>query len=164
MPTESTEFLYTPPPGAHDHEEELLAWHKRMNAEYKLVDKSQSHAPKTLYRWLRKAGVDRNQMGKYGISLGSLGNMPWYDSETSLSIFDHVHVLQRRSDGAMFILAEPYADLSRLKKHHCLQAWSALGGEVTCSNESGWLPRNTVSVLIGEPRGHGTKTREGATK
>ena len=30
--------------------------------------------------------------------------------------------------------------------------WRELGAKVKCSEDLGWFPHNTVSVLIGEPR------------
>ena|SRR5215510_16542239 len=143
-------YLYTPPPGGERYQEEILAWHQKMSAEYKQM--KESYPPKVLYRWLRKAGIDRAQMDKWGIHVEPHTNFPLYASDVYSSIFDHAHVIKRRSDGVVFILGEPYTDLSELEAHPCLQAWRELESEVICSKDSGWLPRNTVSVLISEPR------------
>ena len=53
--------------------------------------------------------------------------------------------------GALFVLGEPYADLDKLAIDPHVEAWRALGSEVICSADSGWLPKGTVMLLIGEP-------------
>jgi hypothetical protein len=148
--TKSAEFLYTPPPAAHRYEPELLAWHKRMSAEYKLV--KGGYPPKVLYQWLRKASIHRDQMDRWGITVSSYGNYPSYSHDAYTSIFDHAHVIKRRSDGKVFILGEPYSTVAKVESNPCVKAWRELGSTVVCSNETGWFPCNTVSVLIGQPR------------
>jgi hypothetical protein len=146
------EFLYSPPPAAFEkHGEECRAWHERMIAEYA---PSERRVEKVLYKWLRDAGVDRDKMVTYGVEPPPKGYghyPPALTSDAYSRLFDHGRVIKRRRDGALFVLGEPYASLDRLSSDPRVEAWRALGGEVTCSPDSGWYPQSTVMLLIGEP-------------
>jgi hypothetical protein len=144
------EFLYSPPPGVFEaHGEECRAWHKRMIAEY---TQSERRVEKVLYKWLRDAGIDQAKMAEYGVEPPPMRHgSPSLTNKAYSGVFDHGRVIRRRSDGALFVLGEPYASLDKLTIDPYVEAWRALGGEVVCSAESGWFPKGTVMVLIGEP-------------
>lgn len=143
------EFLYSPPPGAFEaHGEECRSWHKRMIAEYA---SSERRVEKVLYKWLRDADVARESMIQYGVEARAPHYPPALTADAYSGLFDHGRVIRRRRDGALFVLGEPYASLSRLETDPHVEAWCALGGEVICLADSGWFPKSTVMVLIGEP-------------
>jgi hypothetical protein len=144
------EFLYSSPPGVFErHGEECRAWHKRMIAEYA---RSERRVEKVLYKWLRDAGVDRESMTRYGVEPPRMWpSAPYLTLRAYSRLFDHGRVIKRRSDGALFVLSEPFSSLSRLENDPYVKAWRALGGEVVCSADSGWFPQSTVMLLIGEP-------------
>jgi hypothetical protein len=122
-PINPKEFLYTPAPGGLDnYPDKVRAWHKRMAAVYTaLVDK---YPHWVMYRWLRKAGVKKDQMQRYGVEISVLDGRPTnLTGEWIAGAFDHCRVLKRRSDGAMFILGEPYDSLERVEKNAYLNAW-----------------------------------------
>jgi hypothetical protein len=91
-------------------------------------------------------------MQSYGVEVSELDGRPTnLVGEWTSGIFDHCRVLKRRADGALFVLGEPYDILERVKKNSYLDAWRSIGSPVTCSEDSGWMPENTIMVLIGEP-------------
>jgi hypothetical protein len=147
----SKEFLYTPQPGAlESHGEKVLAWHKRMMAEYAA---SYRRVHNVLYKWLRDAGIQKAEMVKYGVEPPPmLHYSPSLTIEAYSRLLDHGRVIKRRSDGALFILGEPYTSLADLENDPHVRAWRSLGSAVICSADSGWFPDNTVMLLIGEPK------------
>jgi hypothetical protein len=144
------EFLYSSPPGVFErHGEECRAWHKRMIAEYA---RSERRVEKVLYKWLRDASVDKENMSRYGVEPPRMwSSSPNLTLKAHSGLFDHGRVIKRRSDGALFVLSEPYSSLSRLEYDPYVEAWRALGGEVVCSADSGWFPQSTAMLLIGKP-------------
>jgi hypothetical protein len=148
------EFLYSPPPGAFEsHGDETRAWHKKMTSVYASSDRRFHNL---LYRWLRRAGVNESEMEKYGVEPPVMREgVPSLTTKAYSQLFDHGRVIKRRSDGALFVLGEPYNDLADLETDPHVQAWRALGSEVICSEDSGWVPHSTVMLLIGEPKKKG---------
>jgi hypothetical protein len=157
------EFLYTPPPGALESQsEKVRGWHKRMIAEYTA---SYRRVHNVLYKWLRDAGIQKAEMVKHGVEPPPmLHYSPSLTGEAYTRLLDHGRVIKRRSDGALFVLGESYTSLADLENDPHVKAWRSLGSTVICSADSGWFPKNTVMLLIGEPKTGEKKARKSAKK
>jgi hypothetical protein len=157
------ECLYSPPPGALESQgEKVRAWHKRMMAEYAT---SYRRIHNVLYKWLRNAGTQRAEMVKYGVEPHPMRHYsPSLTIEAYSRLLDHGRVIRRLSDGALFVLGEPYTSLADLENDPHVRARHSLGSGVICSADSGWFPDNTVMLLIGEPKTGEKKARMSAKK
>jgi hypothetical protein len=143
----SEEFLYLPPLSALvDRPQITRAWHKRMLKKYKLTGRELGI---TVSRWLLQAGVSSEEMERYGV--GAESDHYGLTSDAYINLFDHGHVIQRRDDGALFVLGEPYADPAKLQDDPIVKLWRGLGSTVRISADSGWFPGSSAMVLISEP-------------
>lgn len=139
-------WLYTPPPGAIQGR---IEWHQEMLTIYQPL-KARS-VEKTLYTWLRKAGIDRDETESFGIVICGYSRwaMPVFANEAYSQVFDHGHVIKRRSDGRVYVIGEPYSTVELAQESTILQRWKGIGAEIVISSKSGWFPGRTISILIG---------------
>jgi len=129
-------FLFPPPDLTPS--EACRIWHEKMVAEYQLT----SHIVSiVLSKWLRDADLNRVKIESMALT-----------TEVHHRLFDHGCVIKRRSDGALFILGQPYNTVFSLERDPYVAAWRDLGSEVICSEDSGWFPPCTVTLMIGEPK------------
>jgi hypothetical protein len=147
---DNKEFLYELPLGTPvEGIDRIKDWHKRMASRYRTTDLKPYSL---LHAWLKKFDVPQEEMPAYGIdSPLSIHYSGHLIDEFHKRILDNGRVIKRRAGGALYVLGEPYGDLEKVEKDPYVAAWRSIGASVMCSNDSGWMPGRTVSVLIQEP-------------